>query len=50
VAERLADVGAAGTIIEVETCAQIERPPWGKLQMVVADRLASAQWVASRSP
>jgi hypothetical protein len=50
-AERLADVGAGGTVIEVETCAEIERPPWGKLQMIVADRsLASAEWVASRSP
>jgi phenylacetate-coenzyme A ligase PaaK-like adenylate-forming protein len=49
-AERLAEAGAGGTPIEVETCAEIERPPWGKLQMIVADPLASAEWVASRSP
>jgi phenylacetate-coenzyme A ligase PaaK-like adenylate-forming protein len=38
VAERLADAGVRDTVIEVETCAGIERPPHGKLQMIVADR------------
>jgi phenylacetate-CoA ligase len=42
VAERLAAVGVTDVRIEVETCAEIERPPWGKLRMVVADRRAEA--------
>jgi phenylacetate-coenzyme A ligase PaaK-like adenylate-forming protein len=42
VAERLAGVGVADVRIEVETCLEIERPPWGKLQMVVADRRTEA--------
>jgi phenylacetate-coenzyme A ligase PaaK-like adenylate-forming protein len=42
VAERLAGLGVDGVTIEVVTCEQIERPPGGKLQMVVADRRAEA--------
>ena len=48
VAERLAGLGVEGVAIEVETCEQIERPPGGKLQMVVADRRAEAP--AGRQP
>jgi hypothetical protein len=40
VAERLVGVGVQGVAIEVETCEQIERPPGGKLRMVVAERRA----------
>ena len=42
VAERLAEIGVRGVTIEVETCDEIERPPGGKLQMVVADRRPDA--------
>jgi hypothetical protein len=42
VAERLAEIGVRGVTIEVETCDEIERPPGGKLRMVVADRRPEA--------
>jgi phenylacetate-coenzyme A ligase PaaK-like adenylate-forming protein len=34
----LARLGVASPSVEVELCERIERPPWGKVQMVVAQR------------
>jgi hypothetical protein len=39
--ERLAGLGVRETVVAVEPCERIERPPWGKLQLVVADRGAT---------
>jgi phenylacetate-coenzyme A ligase PaaK-like adenylate-forming protein len=38
VSDRLAALGVRAPQVEVEPCAVLERPPAGKLQMVVAER------------
>jgi type IV pilus biogenesis protein CpaD/CtpE len=50
VGDRLAQLGVHGTHVDVETCEAIERPPWGKVQVVVADRAAASSPRASSVP
>jgi phenylacetate-coenzyme A ligase PaaK-like adenylate-forming protein len=38
VTTRLTALGARDPDIEIATCSKLERPPGGKLEMVVADR------------
>ena len=48
VSERLAELGVRSPAVDVEPCEAIERPPWGKAQIVVADRGAASSASASR--
>jgi phenylacetate-CoA ligase len=47
VSEQLARLGVSAPAVDVETCERIERPPWGKVQVVVADRSAASSESAS---
>ena len=47
VGDRLAQLGVRGTAVDVERCEGIERPPWGKVQVVVADRAGASSSSAS---
>jgi phenylacetate-CoA ligase len=42
VGERLAELGVSDPHVEVEPCAALERPPAGKLQLVVPDEAVAA--------
>jgi hypothetical protein len=42
VGERLAELGVSDPRVEVEPCAALERPPAGKLQLVVPDEAVAA--------
>ena len=47
VCARLAELGVAMPAVDVEACERIERSPWGKVQVVVADRAAASSASAS---